>query len=171
MRTAYTAFAKSLPAGEETEKKIAEAMQKIGYTCVKLDARSSYDFIAHRPGDIELVEVKDETRNAGMGNVCIELAQSIPQQYSGICTSESTIWIDYMSDDEVYVFRTCPLRIWVWERLRLQTSGFFLKETGDNHNICVMVSKARLKEQNFTFLGTISDIQFPKHTGKLLLCQ
>lgn len=91
--------------GKVGESAVADAFYEAGWW-VHLRSQGSRRDLAVMLGErTELIEVKNETRFADSGNVCIELAQGYPLRLSGVFTSESTIYVHYFGDISL-VFRT-----------------------------------------------------------------
>lgn len=104
--------------GQKIERLVAKALKgprAIGppLTVYSYSAGAAFDLWAADTQLPLLVECKDESNQLFSENLCVECWQGTPRRASGITLSESTIYVHYFSDDDIYVFRTAAMRTWL----------------------------------------------------------
>lgn len=122
--------------GHSVEAAARAHFAEVGWTVAPGPDNFSYDMLLNNGRRYFLVEIKDESKHAHTGNLCIELRQGADGMPSGISISESNVTIHYLNENAV-LYRTQRMRM----HLRQHRSRYSIRRfpNSDNANVGVLV--------------------------------
>src|SRR5690606_28647757 len=99
-----------LAQGEAAEAALRAHLARVGWTVAPGAKSNAYDLLTNDGSRWHMVEVKDESRYASSGNVCLETHQGSPPRPSGISISEASITVHVLGE-RALVYRTQRMRL------------------------------------------------------------
>lgn len=150
MTRAYKGFDDALLFGERAQDRVADILRAAGGFANKKDGRERYDFELHFNNHVYRVEVKNEDRYCGSGNICVETRQGRPLRLSGIAFSEAQVFVHTLGENAA-LYRRRDMHLWLQQEAR--AGRRFEQSFGDNNNKGFVIPVGDLDEFDwFQFL-------------------
>jgi hypothetical protein len=132
--------------GKTAERLVTMMLVNAGWWVLGANDTSAYDFATYNSSRLFLVELKDETKYAGSGRLCIELLQGKPDRPSGISLSESSICIHVLGE-KCALYKTQRMRLFLKAASAGRVYEVIPFKGADNFNKGVLIPIADVQGQ------------------------